>query len=112
MYDGRTSTESNRVKALVGDGNTSGAITVGASGLAAAKATLLAAAGNALSANNVSFVAASSSAADRDAASTLAKYRANLHLENAKCKGFIIPWDMLEVRYGGNIAQVIYKPRI
>lgn len=106
LYDGRTTTESNRVKALTGDGNTSGAITVGASGLAAAKATLLAAAGAALTANNVSFVAATSAAADRDAASTLAKYRANLHLENAKCKGFIIPWDMLEVRYGGNIAQV------
>ena len=30
----------------------------------------------------------------------------NLHAQNAKCKGFIIPWEYLEIRYGGNIAQV------
>lgn len=30
----------------------------------------------------------------------------NMHANNAKCKGFIIPWNMLEIRYGGNIAQV------
>ena len=30
----------------------------------------------------------------------------NKHASNAKCKGFIIPWNMLEIRYGGNIAQV------
>jgi len=35
-----------------------------------------------------------------------AKTYVNLHANNAKCKGFIIPWDMLEIRYGGNIAQV------
>lgn len=35
-----------------------------------------------------------------------AKSYANLHANNAKCKGFIIPWNMLEIRYGGNIAQV------
>ncbi len=35
-----------------------------------------------------------------------AKAYVNLHANNAKCKGFIIPWDMLEIRYGGNIAQV------
>ena len=35
-----------------------------------------------------------------------AKVYANLHANNAKCKGFIIPWNMLEIRYGGNIAQV------
>jgi len=35
-----------------------------------------------------------------------AKVYVNLHANNAKCKGFIIPWDMLEIRYGGNIAQV------
>ena len=35
-----------------------------------------------------------------------AKTYANLHANNAKCKGFIIPWNMLEIRYGGNIAQV------
>jgi hypothetical protein len=107
LYDGRTTTEANRVKALVGDNSTAGAITVSSTNLATKKADVLAASANAQEPTNLaSFVAASSSAADRDAASTLAKYRANLHLENAKCKGFIIPWDMLEVRYGGNIAQV------
>jgi len=107
LYDGRTTTEDNRVKALVSDGSTNGAITVSATTLATKKADMLTASANAQHATYLaSFVAASSSAADRDAASTLAKYRANLHLENAKCKGFIIPWDMLEVRYGGNIAQV------
>lgn len=107
LYDGRTTTEANRVKALVGDNSTAGAITVSSTSLATKKADVLAASANAQEPTNLaSFVAASSSAADRDAASTLAKYRANLHLENAKCKGFIIPWDMLEVRYGGNIAQV------
>ena len=107
MYDGRTTTEANRVKALQGDNSTAGAITVSAGNLATKKADVLAASANAQEPTNLaSFVAASSGAADRDAASTLAKYRANLHLENAKCKGFIIPWDMLEVRYGGNIAQV------
>lgn len=35
-----------------------------------------------------------------------AKTYANLHANNAKTKGFIIPWNMLEIRYGGNIAQV------
>lgn len=35
-----------------------------------------------------------------------AKTYVNLHANNAKCKGFIIPWDMLEIRYGGNVAQV------
>jgi len=35
-----------------------------------------------------------------------AKTYVNLHANNAKCKGFIIPWNMLEIRYGGNIAQV------
>jgi hypothetical protein len=35
-----------------------------------------------------------------------AKNYVNLHANNAKCKGFIIPWNMLEIRYGGNIAQV------
>jgi hypothetical protein len=35
-----------------------------------------------------------------------AKVYVNLHANNAKTKGFIIPWDMLEIRYGGNIAQV------
>jgi hypothetical protein len=106
LYDGHTATESNRVKALTSDGNTSGTITVSSSNIDAKKAAVLAAAGNALTADNLVITAASSSAADRDAAAALAKYRANLHLENARCKGFIIPWDMLEVRYGGNIAQV------
>jgi len=111
LYDGHQGTETNRVKALTSDGNTSGAITVSSAGLNAAKATMLAAAGNALTANNLSIVAATGAnateqAANNAAALALAKYRANLHLENAKCKGFIIPWDYLEVRYGGNIAQV------
>lgn len=35
-----------------------------------------------------------------------AKKHVNLHAQNAKCKGFIIPWEYLEIRYGGNIAQV------
>jgi hypothetical protein len=35
-----------------------------------------------------------------------ARTYANMHANNAKCKGFIIPWNMLEIRYGGNIAQV------
>ena len=35
-----------------------------------------------------------------------AKKHINLHAQNAKCKGFIIPWEYLEIRYGGNIAQV------
>ena len=42
----------------------------------------------------------------RFATETEAKTYVNLHANNAKCKGFIIPWDMLEIRYGGNIAQV------
>jgi hypothetical protein len=42
----------------------------------------------------------------RFATETEAKVYVNLHANNAKCKGFIIPWDMLEIRYGGNIAQV------
>jgi len=106
LYDGRTSSEANRVKAQTGDGNTAGVITVGASGLEAAKATMIAAQQGALTANNLVIAAASSSAADRNAAFALAKVRANLHADNAKCKGFVIPWDYLEVRYGGNIAQV------
>ena len=60
----------------------------------------------ALTANNLVIAAATSSVADRNAAFALAKVRANLHADNAKCKGFVIPWDYLEVRYGGNIAQV------
>jgi hypothetical protein len=72
---------------------------------------MLAAANNALTANNLVITAATGAnatvqAANNAAAYALAKHRANLHLENAKCKGFVIPWDMLEVRYGGNIAQV------
>lgn len=106
LYDGRTTTEDNRVNAMTGDGNTAGVITVSSSNVDAKKATMLAAAGNAQVTDDLVIAAASSSSADRDAAAALAKYRANLHLENAKCKGFIIPWDMLEVRYGGNIAQV------
>ena len=106
LYDGRETTEANRVKALTSDGNTTGTITVSAANLDAKKAAILAAANNALTADNLVITAASSSTADRNAAAALAKYRANLHLDNAKCKGFIIPWDMLEVRYGGNIAQV------
>lgn len=35
-----------------------------------------------------------------------AKKHVNLHAQNAKTKGFIIPWEYLEIRYGGNIAQV------
>ena len=42
----------------------------------------------------------------RFATETEAKTYVNLHANNAKCKGFIIPWNMLEIRYGGNIAQV------
>ena len=42
----------------------------------------------------------------RFATESEAKVYVNLHANNAKCKGFIIPWDMLEIRYGGNIAQV------
>ena len=106
LYDGQTGTETNRVKALTSDGNTSGTITVSAANLDAKKAAILAAANNALTSDNLVITAASSSTADRNAAATLAKYRASLHLDNAKCKGFIIPWDMLEIRYGGNIAQV------
>lgn len=44
--------------------------------------------------------------AARFATEAEAKSYVNLHANNAKCKGFIIPWDMLEIRYGGNIAQV------
>jgi len=106
LYDGRTSTEDNRVKAQTGDGNTAGVITVGNGGLAAAKNTMTNAQQGALTANNLVIAAATNSEADRNAAFALAKTRANLHADNAKSKGFIIPWDMLEVRYGGNIAQV------
>jgi len=106
LYDGRETSESNRVKSLTSDGSTAGAISVSAGNLEAKKAVFLTASANALTADNLVIAAASSSTADRNAAAALAKYRANLHLENAKCKGFIIPWDMLEVRYGGNIAQV------
>ena len=35
-----------------------------------------------------------------------ARKHVNLHAQNAKTKGFIIPWEYLEIRYGGNIAQV------
>ena len=105
LHDGRVDV-STRVKAQTGDGNTTGTITVNAAGLDAAKATMTAAANGALTANNLTITAGSSSAADRAAAYALAKHRANLHLENAKCKGFVIPWDYLEIRYGGNIAQV------
>jgi len=112
LYDGHQGTEDNRVKALTGDGNTSGAITgVTPANLNASKATMLAAANAAVTANNLVITAATGAnatvqAANNAAAYALAKHRANLHLENAKCKGFVIPWDMLEVRYGGNIAQV------
>jgi hypothetical protein len=44
--------------------------------------------------------------AARFATEAEAKTYVNLHANNAKCKGFIIPWDMLEIRYGGNVAQV------
>lgn len=44
--------------------------------------------------------------AARFATEAEAKAYVNLHANNAKCKGFIIPWDMLEIRYGGNVAQV------
>ena len=44
--------------------------------------------------------------AARFATEAEAKTYVNLHANNAKCKGFIIPWNMLEIRYGGNIAQV------
>jgi hypothetical protein len=112
LYDGHQGTEDNRVKSITGDGSTSGAITgVTPANLNASKATMLAAANNALTANNLVITAATGAnatvqAANNAAAYALAKHRANLHLENAKCKGFVIPWDMLEVRYGGNIAQV------
>lgn len=105
LHDGRVDV-STRVKAQTGDGNTTGTITVAAAGLDAAKATMTAAQNGALTANNLTITANSSAAADRAAAYALAKHRANLHLENAKCKGFVIPWDYLEIRYGGNIAQV------
>jgi hypothetical protein len=106
LYDGHTGSESNRVKSLTSDGATSGAISVSAANFEAKKAVFLTASNNALTADNLVIAAASSSTADRNAAAALAKYRASLHLENAKCKGFVIPWDMLEIRYGGNIAQV------
>ena len=106
LYDGRVTDEANRVLALTSDGNTSGTITVSAANVEAKKAAVLAAAGNALTANPLVITAASSSSADRAAAYALAKYRASLHADNAKCKGFIIPWDYIEIRYGGNIAQV------
>ena len=112
LYDGHQGTEANRVKALTGDGNTSGAISgVTPATLAASKATMLAAASAALTASDLSIVAATGAnptiqTANNAAAYSLAKYRANLHAENAKCKGFVIPWDYLEIRYGGNIAQV------
>jgi hypothetical protein len=47
-----------------------------------------------------------SAVAARFATEAEAKVYVNLHANNSKCKGFIIPWDMLEIRYGGNIAQV------
>jgi hypothetical protein len=106
LYDGRVTTESNRVKAITSDGNASGTITVSAANLDAKKAVVLSTANNALTADNLLITAASSSTADRNAAYALARYRAALHDDNAKCKGFVIPWDYLEVRYGGNIAQV------
>ena len=106
LYDGVTSNEANRVKSLTSDGATTGAITVTAANLEAKKAVFLTASANALTADNLVIAAATSSVADRNAAYALAKYRAALHIENAKCKGFVIPWDYLEVRYGGNIAQV------
>ena len=106
LYDGRTTDEANRVKAMTSDGNTSGTITVSAANFEAKKAVVTTASANAVTADNLVITAASSSAVDNAAAKALAKHRANLHAENAKCKGFIIPWDYLEVRYGGNIAQV------
>jgi hypothetical protein len=106
LYDGRTTTEDNRVKAQTGDGNTSGVITVSAANVEAKKTAMSAAQQGALTADNLVIAAASNSSADRNAAYALAKLRANLHADNAKCKGFVIPWDYLEVRYGGNIAQV------
>jgi hypothetical protein len=106
LYDGRTTDEANRVKAMTSDGNTSGTITVSAATVDAAKAVVTTASSNAVTADDLVITAASSSAVDNAAAKALAKHRANLHAENAKCKGFIIPWDYLEVRYGGNIAQV------
>jgi hypothetical protein len=106
LYDGRVTTESNRVKAITSDGNASGVITVSAANFDAKKAVVLSTANNALTADNLVITANSSAAADRAAAYALAKYRAALHADNAKCKGFIIPWDYIEIRYGGNIAQV------
>lgn len=106
LYDGRVTTEANRVHAQTSDGNTTGVITVSAGNVEAKKTAMLAAAGNALAADNLTITAASSSLADKNAAYALAKYRASLHAENAKCKGFVIPWDFLEIRYGGNVAQV------
>lgn len=107
LYDGRITTESNRVKAITGDGaGGSGELTVSAANLDAKKAVVLSTANAALTANPLLVIAASASAADRAAAYALAKYRAALHADNAKCKGFIIPWDYIEIRYGGNIAQV------
>ena len=111
LYDGHVGNENNRVKALTSDGSTTGAISVSAANLEAKKAVFLTASTNALGADNLVIAAADNVIVNgicpaRNAAYALAKYRANLHLENAKCKGFIIPWDMLEVRYGGNIAQV------
>ena len=49
---------------------------------------------------------AASAVPARFATEAEAKNYVNLHANNAKCKGFIIPWNMLEIRYGGNIAQV------
>ena len=107
LYDGRVTTENNRVKAITGDGaGGTGELTVSAANLDAKKAVVLSTANAALTANPLLVIAASASTADRNAAYALARYRAALHDDNAKCKGFIIPWDMLEVRYGGNIAQV------
>ena len=107
LFDGRIADSANRVKAITGDGaGGSGELTVSAANFEAKKAVVTSSAGAALTANPLLIVAASASAADTAAAKALAKHRANLHAENAKCKGFIIPWDYLEVRYGGNIAQV------
>lgn len=111
LYDGRTGTEDNRVKAMTSDGNTSGTITVSAANFEAKKAVVTTASANAVTADNLTILAATGAnateqTANNAAAKALAKHRANLHAENAKCKGFVIPWDYLEVRYGGNIAQV------
>ena len=106
LYDGRTTTEDNRVKSITSDGATSGAISVSAANVEAKKAVFLSSSNNALTTDNLVIAAATSSTADRNAAYALARYRASLHADNAKCKGFIIPWDYLEVRYGGNVAQV------